>query len=287
MVGQVVFHFNRNEKIIRKIFIDTIMDEFLEEMLTIDTNFILKFEKIRDERNHVITNRLSNSLIFEKIREELNLNYTLSKSHTYNYYGNNTIYLRQREDYKNSKEYRSFTFFSKCKIRSALESCEKFFIFPIITQSDDGAHFVFMLYLKNEKKFYLFDSSGYLEDEEYFHDDLYYLFEEFIIIRECYKLQELSDHYSDTFLLEEILGFCLSWGSLLIYCYIKFNEEISHLEIVNRILSFCNFSRDKMKKLVGNFTKFMVNDHSITSSISSISFSSSLSYPLIHDSSIE
>lgn len=232
------------------------MNKFLNEILSLNTDFTLKVERIKFEETNEIFSVYSNYLVFNIIQKNFRLNYVLSKDNDFEKNENCLIYLREREDFINSKHYRDFYFFTRCRIRIVIKTCKKYFIFPIITEViDDGKHFIFMLYIKDENKFYLFDSSGYTEQTEVYNE-LYYLFEDFTVVYETYKLQNLSDYKSTP---SEVTGFCQSWGSFLIYCYIKFNREVSHLEIVNKILDHCGNSKVMMKKLVSNFTKFIIN----------------------------
>lgn len=234
------------------------MELFFDELLEMDSEFTLKLERVKDKISHCIEKRMTNNDVFSSVQRIFRLNYCFSKDHQLNYLGNSIIYIRDRSFYMNSKEHRRVIFNNRNMVNNIVKSCKNYFIFPIITQCEMGAHFVFMLYIKVDGKFYLFDSSGYLETRECLYDDLYYIFPEFEIIRECYILQELSDQYYGSFSYEEILGFCLSWGSLLIYCYIKFNREISYLELVNKILDHCDHSGPKLKKLIKNFSQYIL-----------------------------
>ena len=70
------------------------MDKFLREILTLNTDFVLKDVKIRIEEGYEIEEQLSNHHIFERIQKMFNLNYTLSEDNIYNVKGNNVIYLK-------------------------------------------------------------------------------------------------------------------------------------------------------------------------------------------------
>lgn len=129
-----------------------------------------------------------------------------------------------------------------------------------------------MLHKKNINKYYLFDSSGYIElvseekniDEHYdYMSDLYYLFDDFEIVLSCYNLQKITDEnikYIDNKKKEET-GNCLTFMLLLIYLFVVYDYDTCPYKMIELIIMTCENNGNKLKNMINIFSEFVMNLH--------------------------
>lgn len=242
-------------------------DNFLNKLKKDKCEYFLHIFKSNKHNKYLIKDELSSYITFEKVIKKFKLNYTFTPDINIGYFdinnSKNIIYIESKECYKeiygNTKKYHS----NKSKYRkiifNIIGKIKNYFIFPI---SIPG-HLTFMLYVKKNNGFYFFDSSGYTEETE-FYDEIYDIFGEFTTIHKCYELQKYD--YVEFIEKNNVIaenGYCVEWCSMLIYCYIKYNNKYTPEDLVNKIVSSCGDKHETLNNIIKNFSLFVHNDFSL------------------------
>lgn len=209
------------------------MEEFLYELLK--TKNIVFHKIIYDE-------------LFLNVSNHLNISLTLSSfenNNDANIHNNRRIlYVLPEQDFINEQYYNTY-YLNKLAIIREIKKKNKNTIIPIILP----LHICFVFYYAKQDKFLLFDSKGFVENNEE-HDYLHifnYLFKNLEIVRSCYKLNNiLGSNYS-----------CLTYTLILSYLLCSYNNENPENAVLS-LLKISNGKQKKMKKIFNSFINMFI-----------------------------
>ena len=141
--------------------------------------------------------------------------------------------------------------------------CDEYAIIPIgLSSRISEGHMVVFIYIKSEKEFYLFDSSGATNRYHHLQDSLIFFFGDYKLINNSNQIQRIESLSPD--FPEERSGYCCSWVCFFIYCYINLNrsERIDINMIVDKLLLYAD-SPLKLKQLIRRFSYISLNNRFI------------------------